>query len=222
MKPAFRREHAVDKTTLDPFRARVPENAKAAFDQGVGFFSAGDFARAEQSFKKAIDPDIDSTAGLAYLAAAFAASGHDVQAASAWQTALVDGTELSQIYAWLADALIRIREYGEARAILEEAVGKWPADVRFTKPLAMLYATFGRGREAVRTIERYLSDQTDDAEALYVAVEWLYHVRSAGAEVHSRAEDLKLAQTYAAAYEQAGGKQVALVKQWVGYLAEGK
>lgn len=33
--------------------------------------------------------------GLAYLAAAFAASGHDAQAASASQTALVDGEELS-------------------------------------------------------------------------------------------------------------------------------
>jgi VWFA-related protein len=218
MKPAFKRDHAVDKATLEPFRSRVPENARAAFDEGVGFLDAGDFARAEQSFKKAIDPDIDSTAGLAYLAAAFAASGHDVQAASAWQTALVDGTDLSQIYQWLGDALIRTREYGEARAILEEAAGKWPADMRFTRPLAMLYATFGRGREAVRTIERYLSDQPDDADVLYVALEWLYQVRSAGAVVHSRAEDLKLAQTYADAYERLGGKQIALVKQWLGYL----
>ena len=218
MKPPFRRDQAVDKTTLEPFRARVPATAKAAFDQGVGFLTAGDYGHAEQSFKKAIDPDIDSTAGLVYLAAAFAASGHDVQAASAWQTALVDGTELSQIYQWLADALIRTHEFGEARAILEEAAGKWPSDVRFTKPLAMIYATFGKGREAVRTLERYLSEQPDDHDALYVALEWLYHVRSAGAVVHSRAEDLKLAQTYATEYERAGGRQMALVKQWLGFL----
>ena len=218
MKPAFQRDRAVDKATLEPFRARVPENARAAFDQGVAFMTAGDYVHAEQSFKKAIDPDIDSTAGLAYLAASFAASGHDVQAASAWQTALVDGTELSQIYQWLGDALIRTHEYGEARAILEEAAGRWPSDRRFTKPLAMLYATFGKGREAVRTIERYLSDQPDDADALYVALEWLYHVRSAGAVVHNKAEDLKLAQTYAADYERLGGKQIPLVKQWLGFL----
>ena len=43
--------------------------------------------------------------------------------------------------------------------------GKWPADTRFTKPLAMLYATFGRGREAVRTLERYLDDRQDDRDA---------------------------------------------------------
>src|SRR5437762_278282 len=98
------------------------------------------------------------------------------------------------------------------------AAGRWPSDRRFTKPLAMLYATFGKGREAVRTIERYLSDQPDDADALYVALEWLYHVRSAGAVVHNKAEDLKLAQTYAADYERLGGKQIPLVKQWLGFL----
>ena len=101
---------------------------------------------------------------------------------------------------------------------LEEAAGKWPSDMRFTRPLAMLYATFGKGREAVRTIERYLAEQPDDADALYVALEWLYNVRSAGAVVHGKAEDLRLAQTYAADYERLGGKQMSLVKQWLGYL----
>jgi VWFA-related protein len=218
MKPAFKRDHAVDRATLEPFRARVPETAKTAFEQGIGFFSSGEYARAEASFKKAIDPDVDSTAGLAYLAASFAASGHDVQASSAWQTALVDGNELPQLYQWLGDALMRTHEYGEARGVLEEAVAKWPSDSRFSKPLAMLYATFGKGREAVRTLERYLSEQPDDSDALYLAVEWLYHIRSAGAFVHGRPEDLKLAQTYAEAYERNGGPQSALVKQWLGYL----
>ena len=222
MNPRFKRDQAIDTRTLEPFRARVPDTVKASFELGIGFMTTGDYPKAEQSFKKAIDPDVDSTAGLVYLAAAFAASGHDIQAASAWQTALVDGTELSQIYQWLADALMRTHDYGEARAVLEEAVGKWPSDVRFTRPLAMLYATFGKGREAVRTIERYLSEEPDDRDALYLAIEWLYHVRSAGAIVHNRTEDLKLAQTYALAYERAGGPQIALVKQWVGFLENEK
>ena len=50
--------------------------------------------------------------------------------------------------------------------MLEEAAGKWPADTRFAKPLALVYATFGRGREAVRTLERYLADRPDDRERL--------------------------------------------------------
>jgi Flp pilus assembly protein TadD len=218
MAPAFRRDHALSKATLEPFLERVPDSMKASFDQGIVFFTSAEYAKAEASFKKAIDPDNDSTAGLSYLAAAFAASGHDDAAASAWQTALIEGTELPQIYQWLGDALMRTHDYGEARTILEEAVSKWPSDVRFTKPLAMLYATFGKGREAVRTIERYLSEQPGDADTLYLAVEWLFHVHQAGAVVHNRAEDLKLAQTYFSAYTKANGKQTALVKQWVDYL----
>jgi VWFA-related protein len=218
MAPSFKRDHAVDRATLEPFRERVAGDMRTAFDTGVALLAAGDYTKAELSLKKAIDPDTDSTAALAYLAAAFAASGHDDAAASAWQTSLVDGTEIAQIYQWLADALMRTHDYAEARTILEEAAGKWPSDVRFTKPLAMLYATFGKGREAVRTLERYLTDRPNDAQALYLGVEWLYHVHAAGAVVHNRSEDLKLAHEYADAYEKASGPNIALVKQWLGFL----
>jgi hypothetical protein len=74
----------------------------------------------------------------------------------------------------------------------------------------------------VRTLERYLEMQPDDVDALYAVVEWMYHVHSAGAVVHNRAQDLQLARTYASAYEKASGPQVPLVKQWVGFLASEK
>jgi Flp pilus assembly protein TadD len=196
----------------------VAPSVKAPFDQGVGFLASGDFTKAEQSFKKAIEPEVDSTAPLAFLAASFAAAGKDHEAASAWQTALVDGADLPQIYMWLTDALLRTHDLGAARAILEEASGKWPSDTRFTKPLAMLYGTFGRGREAVRTLERYLDDRQDDRDAYFYAVQWLYTVHAGGAVVHNRAEDRKRAHEYADAYARARGPQAALVKQWVDYL----
>ena len=218
MTPAFQRDLAVDETTLAPFRERVPPGVKGAFDQGVVFLAAGDLTKAELSFKKAIEPEVDSTAPLAFLAATFAAAGKDHEAASAWQTALVDGTDLPQIYLWLSAALLRTHDFGAARTILEEASGKWPGDTRFTKPLAMLYGTFGRGREAVRTLERYLDDRQDDRDAYFYAVQWLYTVHAGGAVVHNRAEDRKRAHEYADAYARARGPQAALVKQWVDYL----
>ena len=218
MSPVFQRDVAVDEETLAPFRERVTPSVKAAFDQGVVSLAAGDLLKAEASFKKAIAPDVDSTAPLVFLAASFAAAGKDHEAASAWQTALVDGTDLPQIYVWLSEALLRTHDFGGARAILEEAAGKWPADTRFTKPLAMLYGTFGRGREAVRTLERYLDDRQDDRDAYFLAVQWLYTVHSGGAVVHSRAEDRKRAHEYADAYLRTRGPKAALVKQWVDYL----
>jgi VWFA-related protein len=222
MKPEFQAEAAVEEETLAPFRERVATNVKADFDQGVVHLAAGDYAKAELSFKRAIEPEGDATAPLAFMAAAFAASGHDREAASAWQTALVGGTDFPQIYQWLGDALLRSHDFGEARAIFEEAVGKWPTDVRFTKPLAMLYGTFGKGREAVRTLERYLDEEPEDREAYLYAVQWIYTVHAGGAVVHNHAEDLKRARQYADAYARTRGPQLPLVKQWVEYLANEK
>jgi VWFA-related protein len=218
MSPSFRREEATSAEVVKEFSEHVDANGKASLDEGISALASGDYVKAERTLKKAIQPELDSTAALVYLAAVFAASGHDAEAASAWQTALVDGSDVPRIYHWLGGAFLRSKDYNEARTILEEASGKWPTDARFLKPLAMLYGTAGRGREAVRTLERYLEEQRDDRDAYYVAVQWIYMVRSAGAVVHTPAEDYKLAQTYADAYAKASGPQLALVRQWVDYL----
>lgn len=212
----FSREEAVRAETLTPFLDRVSPTVKAAFETGVTLLGAGDFPKAEASLKLAVQPDVDSTAALAYLAATFAASGHDQEAASAWQTALADGAELPQIYAWLSQSLLRSHNLTEARAVLEEAAGKWPTDTRFTGPLAAVYATFGKGRDAFTLLERYLASRSDDREAFGVGVEWLYQIRAAGRVIHTRAADLKLAQEYASAY--GNGPKAALVRQWLDFL----
>ncbi len=115
---------------------------------------------------------------------------------------------------------MRNRDLGAARSVLEEAAGKWPADPRFTKPLAMLYASFGRGRDAVRMLERYIADPAGrrDADALAMGVEWIYRVHAAGAVVHTPTDDRNLAHAYADAYEKSAGPQLALVQQWIAFL----
>jgi len=214
----FRKESALRPETLNAFKARVAPAARPVFDQAVALIGAGEYVKAEAALKKAIEPDSDSTAPLVYLAVCFAAAGHDQEAASAFQTALVDGSDIPEIYDWLGGSLMRIHELAEARTLLEEAVGKWPADARFTRPLAMVYASFGRGREAVRTLERYLESRGDDADALFLGVEWLYQVHAAGGAVHARAQDAKLAHAWADAYAGHGGAQMALVTQWLAFL----
>src|SRR5439155_12344622 len=159
-------DEALKDAMVDPFRSRVAPAVKAAFDKGVVQLVAGDYIHAEASFKEAIQPDTDSTSPLVYLAVCFAASGHDTEAASAWQTALVDGSDIPQIYQWLGEALLRTHALTEARSVLEEAAGRWPSDGRFTRPLAYVYASFGKGREAVRTLERYLAGDRPDGDAL--------------------------------------------------------
>ncbi len=184
----------------------------------MALLASKDFVKAETALKSVIQGDADSTAPLVYLAATFAASGHDLEAANTWQTSLVDGEDIPQIYEWLGDAMMRNHDLGQARVILEEAIAKWPADVRFAKPLALLYATFGQGREAVRTLVRHLADHQQDVEALYLGIQWIFQLHQAGASALTRAEDVKLARGYATAYEKAKGPQTALVKQWISFL----
>jgi tetratricopeptide (TPR) repeat protein len=132
----FRREDVVQGDTLQRFRDLVAPSARGDFDAGVASLGAGDFTKAEQSFKSAQRASLasgNSAAPLAYLAATYAASGHDLEATNVWQTALIDGSEYSEIYVWLSDALIRTRHYEDARGILKEALEKWPADTRLTE-----------------------------------------------------------------------------------------
>ena len=211
----FRADDPLQAETLQAFRDRVPPVSARAFDQGITEMRTKQYAQAERTLKTAIRADADSTAALAYLAAVYATTGHDVEAASSWQTALVDGSDLPQIYQWLGETLMRSRNFSEARSVLEEAAQKWPADLRFTKPLAYLDATFGQGREAVRALSRYLSANTSDLDALFLGVSWIYELHQAGAVAQTPAEDAKLARQYATAYEKAKGPRTALVRQWI-------
>src|SRR5262249_15715220 len=183
MKPVFQADAAVEEDTIAPFRPRLGDSVRKPFEEGVTLLAAGDYAKAEQAFRKAIEPESDATAPLPFLASRCAGGGgggrwggggREGGAGAEWQPGVAAGTDFAQIYDWLGAALLRNHDFGEARAIYEEAVGKWPADPRFTKPLAMLYGTFGRGKEAVRTLERYLDERQDDRDAYYYAVQWLY------------------------------------------------
>ena len=179
--------------------------------------SAGDYDKAAASFKSGVQPDTDSTPLLAYLGVIYAATDDDAQAVGAWQTALVSGDDIPQLYAWLSQALLRTRSLPEAGEILEEAIEKWPSDPRFTGPLASVYATFGRGREAVRLLEQYLehrrrtmSRRPASESSGCIRFTWPDSV------VHNREDDLRLARDWAARY--GNGPQQALVRQWLDVL----
>lgn len=219
----FAVKEVLREETLQPLRGRVAPAALSSFDHGVTALSSGQYEKAEQALKEAIRLEADSAPILTYLAACYAAAGRDEQAAAAWQTALIDGSEFSEIYVWLGDALVRARELSQARTILEEAVLRWPSDVRFTKPLALTYAAFGLGREAVRMLERHLAANGGDVEALRAAVEWIYHLKLAGITAHSPADDVKIARGYADAFlKQERGQRAALVRQWMTFLERGR
>lgn len=212
----FRRDEAVKPEVVKLFRDRLAPAAQTAFDAGVRSLTAGDYRKAEASFKSAVGPDLDSTSLLVYLGVVYAANNDDVQAVGAWQTALFGGGDIPELYAWLTQGQLRRHSLPDAEEVLEEAHEKWPSDARFTGPLAAVYATFGKGKEAVLLLEQYVDKSPDDVEAARVGVEWLYQIHAAGRVVHGGGDDLTLARAWAARY--GNGPRQALVKQWLDVL----
>jgi len=214
----FDREQALKPDTLRLFDDRVPPPGKAAFSAGIAALQKRDYREAEVSFKRAIQPDADSASALVYLGVTYAAAGRDPQAASVWRTSMAGADDVPQVYVWLGDALIRTKALGDARPILEEAVERWPMDRRFARPLAMVYATFGKGVDAVRLLDQALRDSPPDQVSLFKCVEWIFNTHRAGFVVHDQAEDRRLAHAYADQYLKAGGPNEPLIKQWLGFL----
>jgi VWFA-related protein len=214
----FGREEALNAATRQAFQERVPPASQAAFDEGIAHLQKREYKDAETSFKRAIQPDADSTGSLAYLGVTYAAAGRDTQAANVWRTAMAGGDDIPQLYEWLGDALMRLKSSGEARPVLEEASERWPADVRFHRRLALIYATFGKGLDAVRLLEKSVQDRADDQASLFLLLEWMFNVHRGGQLVHDRIEDARLAHAYAERYLKAGGLNEPLVRQWLGYF----
>lgn len=218
MSRSFDRSSPLQDATLKAFRERVAAPARAAFDAGAAALSSGDLVKAETSLKAALDTDSENAAALVYLAAVFAAAGRDDQATGAWQTSLIDGSDFPQTYEWLADALMRERRMSEARSVLEEATAKWPADLRFVRPMALIAATFGQGQLAVQLLARHLEAHPNEIESLQLGVEWIYHLKLSRTAARSPADDVMLARRWADAYISGKGPQQPLVRRWMEFL----
>jgi uncharacterized protein HemY len=172
----FQRDEALKPEIVQMFRDRLAPAAQGAFDEGVKALAAGDYRKAEVSFKSGVGPDVDSTSLLVYLGAVYAANNDDRQAVGAWQTGVFGAGDIPQLYAWLTQGQLRRHSLPEAQEVLEEAHEKWPSDARFTGPLATVYATFGKGKGAALLLEQYLDENPIDVEAARVGVEWLYQI----------------------------------------------
>jgi Flp pilus assembly protein TadD len=218
LAPIFRRDDALRPGTIAPFREQVTAAAKPAFEQGLAQMQKAEYAEAEKSFRRALQQDPESAGALVYLAACFAAAGYDTQAAAAWQTVLARGSHHPQIYEWLGESLMRDRLFVDARSVFEEAVEQFPTETHFVRSLALLLAMSGRGRDAVKAMERFIDKSPNDARAIFLVVQWLFNLHRAGAMVHGRIEDLRLAREYAARYGKTNAPDQPLVKQWLDFL----
>jgi hypothetical protein len=86
----------------------------------------------------------------------------------------------------------------------------------------LLYATLGRGRDAIRTLDRYIADGHAEPDLLLLVIEWIFQAHNNRSVVTNSAADLAMARNYAAQYASANGPKQALVRQWMDYLENEK
>lgn len=193
------------------------EDARLAFLRGLGLFARGQYAGASTQFKRAIELASEFMPAAVYLGACRAAVGQDLDAAGAWQTALVSETRNPILYALLADALLRARDGGRAAATLKEALAQWPTDEGLLRRMGIADAMVGDRAEALRLLTDRVGKRPDDTGALFVMLRLLLE-RFSEAPVAKGSADREQFARYAKVYVNARAPSWEVVSQWLKYL----
>ena len=213
----FDLDAALAPATVQSLRARSSAPATAAFDEALGQLRNRAYLDAATALERIIEGGASQSAALSYIGVCFAAAGQDNEAIAAWRKAAASG-DLPEVHAWIIDALLRTKRFGEARAATELASARWPTDATFARPLAILNAISGNARDAMLALDRYLDQHRGDEASLFLALSWLFEAKRAGLAVRERIEDVRLARRYAEQYATLNGTRQPLVNVWVGYL----
>jgi tetratricopeptide (TPR) repeat protein len=142
-----------------------PDPALAAMLRGLGLLEADRTNDALTQFKAALDDSPDLSAALVYAGACYAATGHDREAAGAWQTALIDDPTARPIYTLLIDALLRLGDHARARDVLARASARWPSDLELARRQVIALAAAGDRDQARARLDELVAIAPDDGAA---------------------------------------------------------
>ena len=142
-----------------------PDPALAAMLRGLGLLEADRTNDALTQFKAALDDSPDLSAALVYAGACYAATGHDREAAGAWQTALIDDPAARPVYTLLVDALLRLGDHARARDVLARASARWPADAELARRHVIALAAAGDREQARARLDELVAIAPDDGGA---------------------------------------------------------
>jgi VWFA-related protein len=203
---------------LDRLGGASKPDARAAFLRGVSYYARGNLAAALTQLQEALRLSSELLPAAVYMGACHAASGRDLDAIGAWQTALIGDTGSPVLFGLLGDALLRVKEAEQAVGILSEGLAAFPGDAALRRRLALAHAMAGRGEEALPLLTAWVDEHPDDTQALQATLALLFEgfSRQAGGAA-PEAERQRLLR-YAAAYVEGGGPNREIVGRWLEYL----
>jgi len=204
--------HGRFETVLDP--PASPDMA-ASFLRGLALFSRGDLNNAAIAFRAALRASGDFFPAAFFLGACHAAGGRDTEAAGAWQTSLITLENVPLVYEMLADALVRLGRYKEAREILEDAASRFPDHESLEPRRAAVALGLGDAFDAYGRVAAFLERHPDDNDALFLVIRLLYEAVANERMILGRDADRSALQDFARRYTEGKGPHAALVAQWL-------
>jgi tetratricopeptide (TPR) repeat protein len=196
------------------------EDARAGFLRGVSFYARGNMPAALTQLQGALRQASELFPAAVYMGACYAASGKDLDAIGAWQTALIGDTGSPVLYGLLSDALLRVDEAEQAVGILDEGLAAFPGDASLRRRLGMAHAMAGRREDALPLLTAWVDANPGDTQALFATLALLFEGFSREAAGAAPAEETQRLARYARAYVEGGGPNREVVERWLRYLRE--
>jgi VWFA-related protein len=200
----------------DALSARAGEaDARVAFLRGLGFFARGELEPAAAEFRRTLALDDEMVAATFYLGACYAAGGRDKEAVGAWQTTLAAAVEAPFVYAFAADAYLRMQDTDAAVDLIREGMDEWPEDAGLQGRLVRAYVQANRSAEALAALDRHVDRWRGDHDMLLLGMRLVYEAHVGGRPLESPEADLARFRRYLAAYVAIAGPERALAEQWL-------
>jgi VWFA-related protein len=194
------------------------DDARAAFLRGVSYYARGNLPAALTQLQSALRLASELFPAAVYMGACYAASGKDLDAIGAWQTALIGEVGSPVLYALLSDALVREKEGEQAVSILGEGLAAFPDDAGLRRRLGMAYAMAGRGEEALPLLTAWVDAHPEDQGAIFATLALLFEGFSRETAGAAPAAERQRLTRYAKAYVDGKGPNRELVERWLRYL----
>jgi Flp pilus assembly protein TadD len=194
------------------------EDPRTAFLRGVSFYARGNLPAALTQLQLALRLRTELFPAAAYLGACYAASGKDLDAIGAWQTALIGQNTSPSLYALLGDALLRVKEEQQAVAILDEGTGAFPEDAGLRRRQGLAHAMAGDSERALPLLTAWVEAHPDDTEALLASLALLFEGFSRETVGGAAANETQRLARYARAYVEGKGPNREVVQLWLRYL----
>jgi VWFA-related protein len=195
-----------------------PADVRVSFLRGVGHFAKGEAQAGAAQLRSTIRLSSVFMPAAVYLGGCYATLGEDLQAAGAWQTALVSETTSAVLYALLTDALLRANQPGTAVDIAKEARRSWPDDVGLKRRLGIAEAMAGHRDEALALLIPYVETHPLDSGAVFVTLRLLFQSFTADGKPEERDQIVR----FAKAYVDARGPNQEIVAHWLRYLQKNR